>query len=111
MPAASELPRKCAKTFSRTKPEMRVRRIPAATSAANPARARGSVGAASEFTSDIARKIQPVTSSPIRIAGAGPSGLAEAIVLDKAGLDVEDHEAKGDVGSGFIGGLLVIASA
>jgi flavin-dependent dehydrogenase len=48
---------------------------------------------------------------PIRIAGAGPSGLAAAIVLARAGRAVEVHEAKGDVGTRFIGDLQVIEAA
>ncbi|HUJ14156.1 MAG TPA: NAD(P)-binding protein, partial [Thermoanaerobaculia bacterium] len=35
----------------------------------------------------------------IRIAGAGPSGLAAAIALAKAGREVEVHEARADVGT------------
>jgi flavin-dependent dehydrogenase len=49
--------------------------------------------------------------SPIRIAGAGPSGLAAAIVLARAGRKVEVHEAKRDVGVRFIGDLQVIEGA
>ena len=49
--------------------------------------------------------------SPIRIAGAGPSGLAAAIVLARAGRSVEVHEAKGDVGTRFIGDLQIIEGA
>lgn len=48
---------------------------------------------------------------PIRIAGAGPSGLAAAIVLARAGRDVEVHEAKRDVGTRFIGDLQIIEAA
>ncbi|HEY2091053.1 MAG TPA: NAD(P)/FAD-dependent oxidoreductase [Thermoanaerobaculia bacterium] len=48
---------------------------------------------------------------PIRIAGAGPSGLAAAIVLARAGRKVEVHEAKRDVGMRFIGDLQVIEGA
>lgn len=48
---------------------------------------------------------------PIRIAGAGPSGLAAAIILARAGRDVEVHEAKGDVGTRFIGDLQIIEGA
>ena len=48
---------------------------------------------------------------PVRIAGAGPSGLAAAIVLAKAGRAVEVHEAKNDVGTRFIGDLQIIESA
>jgi flavin-dependent dehydrogenase len=47
----------------------------------------------------------------IRIAGAGPSGLAAAIALARAGRDVEVHEAKPDVGTRFIGDLQIIESA
>jgi flavin-dependent dehydrogenase len=47
----------------------------------------------------------------IRIAGAGPSGLAAAIVLARGGRDVEVHEAKGDVGTRFIGDLQIIEGA
>jgi len=49
--------------------------------------------------------------SPIRIAGAGPSGLAAAIALARAGRDVEVHEAKSDVGTRFIGDLQIIEGA
>src|SRR5947208_6621953 len=49
--------------------------------------------------------------SPIRIAGAGPSGLAAAIVLARAGCSVEVHEAKRDVGTRFIGDLQIIEGA
>jgi flavin-dependent dehydrogenase len=49
--------------------------------------------------------------SPIRIAGAGPSGLAAAITLARAGRAVEVHEAKRDVGMRFIGDLQVIEGA
>jgi len=48
---------------------------------------------------------------PIRIAGAGPSGLAAAIALAKGGRAVEVHEAKADVGMRFIGDLQIIESA
>jgi flavin-dependent dehydrogenase len=47
----------------------------------------------------------------IRIAGAGPSGLAAAIVLARAGRPVEVHEAKADVGMRFIGDLQIIEGA
>ncbi|HEV7424823.1 MAG TPA: NAD(P)-binding protein [Thermoanaerobaculia bacterium] len=47
----------------------------------------------------------------IRIAGAGPSGLAAAIILARAGRDVEVHEAKHDVGTRFIGDLQIIEGA
>ncbi|HEX2123355.1 MAG TPA: NAD(P)/FAD-dependent oxidoreductase [Thermoanaerobaculia bacterium] len=47
----------------------------------------------------------------VRIAGAGPSGLAAAIVLARAGRAVEVHEAKKDVGTRFIGDLQVIEGA
>lgn len=50
-------------------------------------------------------------SEIIRIAGAGPSGLSAAIALARAGCAVEVHEAKGDVGSRFIGDLQVIEDA
>jgi flavin-dependent dehydrogenase len=48
---------------------------------------------------------------PIRIAGAGPSGLAAAIILARAGRSVEVHEAKSDVGTRFIGDLQIIEGA
>src|SRR5207244_5083887 len=48
---------------------------------------------------------------PIRIAGAGPSGLAAAIALAKGGRAVEVHEAKPDVGTRFIGDLQVNEAA
>ena len=44
----------------------------------------------------------------IRIAGAGPSGLAAAILLAKGGRAVEVHEARRDVGTRFIGDLQII---
>ncbi|MEO8380632.1 MAG: NAD(P)-binding protein [Acidobacteriota bacterium] len=44
----------------------------------------------------------------IRIAGAGPSGLAAAIALARAGRAVEVHESKKDVGVRFIGDLQII---
>ncbi len=48
---------------------------------------------------------------PVRIAGAGPSGLTAAIVLARAGRSVEVHEAKSDVGKRFIGDLQIIEGA
>ncbi|HCJ33185.1 MAG TPA: hypothetical protein DHV65_02675 [Ktedonobacter sp.] len=48
------------------------------------------------------------SSDPIRIAGAGPSGLAAAIALARGGRRVEVHEAKRDVGTRFIGDLQII---
>ena len=48
---------------------------------------------------------------PIRVAGAGPSGLAAAIALARAGREVEVHEAKADVGTRFIGDLQIIEGA
>jgi flavin-dependent dehydrogenase len=48
---------------------------------------------------------------PLRIAGAGPSGLAAAIALARAGRPVDVHEAKPDVGTRFIGDLQIIESA
>lgn len=48
---------------------------------------------------------------PILIAGAGPSGLAAAIALARAGRAVEVHEAKADVGSRFIGDLQIMDGA
>jgi flavin-dependent dehydrogenase len=47
----------------------------------------------------------------IRIAGAGPSGLAAAIALARAGRAVEVHEARRDVGTRFIGDLQIIEAA
>lgn len=49
-----------------------------------------------------------VSDSPIRIAGAGPSGLSAAIVLAHAGRAVEVHEARRDVGMRFIGDLQIV---
>ena len=48
---------------------------------------------------------------PIRLARAGPSGLAAAIALARGGRAVEVHEAKGDVGTRFIGDLQIMESA
>ncbi len=42
---------------------------------------------------------------PIKIAGAGPSGLAAAINLAKAGIDVEVYEKRSDTGKRFHGDL------
>src|SRR5438067_13512123 len=77
--------------------------MPAATRAAKPPRGLA------EFTSDTERKIPALMM--IRIAGAGPSGLAAAIVLARAGRSVEVHEAKRDVGMRFIGDLQIIEGA
>ena len=49
-----------------------------------------------------------MTTKPITIAGAGPSGLAAAIALARAGRAVDVHEAKRDVGVRFIGDLQII---
>lgn len=49
--------------------------------------------------------------SPVVIAGAGPSGLAAAITLARAGREVIVHEAKPDVGTRFIGDLQIIEGA
>ena len=46
--------------------------------------------------------------TPIKIAGAGPSGLAAAITLAKAGHEVEIFEARPAVGARFIGDFQVI---
>lgn len=50
-------------------------------------------------------------NAPVRIAGAGPSGLTAAIVLARHGRTVEVHEARNDVGTRFIGDLQIIESA
>lgn len=47
----------------------------------------------------------------IRIAGAGPSGLAAAIVLARAGRAVEVHEARHRVGHRFIGDFQVLENS
>ena len=47
-------------------------------------------------------------SRPIRIAGAGPAGLAAAIALARRGFAVEVHEAKSTVASRWKRGLQVI---
>jgi flavin-dependent dehydrogenase len=52
-----------------------------------------------------------MSDTTIRIAGAGPSGLAAAIALARAGRSVEVHEAKRDVGTRFIGDLQIIEAA
>lgn len=51
------------------------------------------------------------SQSVVRIAGAGPSGLAAAIALARAGRAVELHESKRDVGTRFIGDLQIIEAA
>ena len=94
------------------KPLTRLRKIPAATSTANPP--RGRAGFAGVGLSEVTLAIpyldmQP--DRPIRIAGAGPAGLAAAIALARGGRAVEVHEAKGDVGTRFIGDLQIIESA
>jgi flavin-dependent dehydrogenase len=43
--------------------------------------------------------------SPLRILGAGPSGLAAAILIARAGHAVEVHERRGDCGARFDGDL------
>ncbi len=48
------------------------------------------------------------SSDPIQIAGAGPSGLAAAIHLAKAGVPVDVFEARKTVGGRFIGDFQVI---
>jgi flavin-dependent dehydrogenase len=48
---------------------------------------------------------------PIRIAGAGPAGLAAAITLARGGRRAEVHESKGDVGARFIGDLQIIENS
>src|SRR5699024_7733496 len=48
---------------------------------------------------------------PVLIAGAGPSGLAAAIVLARAGRAVEVHEARADVGTRFIGDLQILEAS
>ncbi|HVR43051.1 MAG TPA: NAD(P)-binding protein [Thermoanaerobaculia bacterium] len=48
---------------------------------------------------------------PIRIAGAGPAGLAAAITLARGGRRVEVHEAKSDVGARFIGDLQILENS
>lgn len=50
-------------------------------------------------------------TQPIRIAGAGPSGLAAAIALARAGRSVEVHEARPDVGTRFIGDLQILEAS
>ncbi len=52
-----------------------------------------------------------MSQTTIRIAGAGPSGLAAANALAHAGRSVEVHEAKRDVGTRFIGDLQIIEAA
>src|SRR4051812_45983735 len=108
---------------------MRLSRIPAATSTAKPA-ARGfafagTSGGVASAVIDYGRQaycgIRAETAryhtatvpnhGLIRIAGAGPSGLAAAIALARAGRAVEVHEAKKDVGTRFIGDLQIIEGA
>lgn len=48
---------------------------------------------------------------PVLVAGAGPSGLAAAIVLARAGRAVEVHEARADVGTRFIGDLQILEAS
>jgi flavin-dependent dehydrogenase len=47
---------------------------------------------------------------PIRIAGAGPAGLACAIAIGRAGRRVVVSEARGTVGARFIGGFQIFES-
>jgi flavin-dependent dehydrogenase len=57
------------------------------------------------------RVISGRKQSRVTIAGAGPSGLAAAITLARAGVEVDVHEAKADVGSRFIGDFQIIENA
>jgi flavin-dependent dehydrogenase len=50
-----------------------------------------------------AKPVDPVR--PVRIAGAGPAGLAAAITLARAGRDVVVHERRADCGARFRGDL------
>src|SRR3989338_338988 len=50
----------------------------------------------------------PASGRTVRIAGAGPSGLAAAIVLAPPGFAVELHEAKSGVALRWKRGLQVI---
>src|SRR5689334_706462 len=111
------------------RPAMRLSRIPAATSTAKPAArgfgfggTSGGVGSAvidygrQAYCGIRAETARYHTSTVpdhrlIRIAGAGPSGLAAAIILARAGREVEVHEAKRDVGTRFIGDLQIIEGA
>ncbi len=52
-----------------------------------------------------------MSETPIRIAGAGPAGLAAAIVLARAGRRVEVCEARGRVGHRFIGDWQVLENS
>src|SRR3954470_999518 len=109
------------------RPAMRLSRIPAATRTAKPpargfglAGTSGGVGSVAiddrrgkrtaEFAPNRRGTIPRLMPNhdPIRIAGAGPSGLAAAIALARAGREVEVHEAKRDVGTRFIGDLQII---
>jgi len=47
----------------------------------------------------------------MRIAGAGPAGLAAAIALARGGRAVEVHEARADVGTRFVGDMQIIESS
>jgi flavin-dependent dehydrogenase len=60
-------------------------------------------------TNIVRENLMPKKSeSPIKIAGAGPSGLTAAICLAKAGYAVEVFEARKEVGGRFIGDFQVI---
>ena len=50
----------------------------------------------------------PDRSRAVRIAGAGPSGLAAGLILAKKGFSVEIHEAKPGIGARWKRGLQVI---
>src|SRR3954470_19664003 len=112
------------------RPAMRLSRIPAATRTAKPpargfglAGTSGGVGSVAiddrrgkrtaEFAPNRRGTIPRLMPNhdPIRIAGAGPSGLAAAIILARNGRAVEVHEAKRDVGTRFIGDLQIIEAA
>jgi len=54
------------------------------------------------------KKMVEQTRSKIKIAGAGPSGLTAAILLARAGYDVDIFEARDAVGARFIGDFQVI---
>jgi hypothetical protein len=64
-----------------------------------------------ESCGDNPRLVTASSAGPLRIAGAGPSGLVAATLLARAGREVVVHEQNATVGARFIGDFQVIEDA